>query len=171
MSMEANQPVGSGEVSQEHRQYAAITQGLILAMGALGLINGLLGLLPLGLGLIGLSGLLGTLGWLAMIGVVVVFFLWKDKGDFLYGHVRQALGLVLLSFAVAIVLGILSSFVGVAAIVTGRLPTILVVTGLIGMAINAVFAYFGYNGLQAAQKGEPYLYPVVGEFIANFGKK
>lgn len=183
--MEANQPIDAGEVSQQDRSNATIVQALILAMGAAGLLGGLLGILP-GYGLLGLSSLLAVVNWGAAIAVIVLFFMWKDKGEFMYGHLRQALGLVLLSLVVSIALTIVGVIVGAIvgmfvvasapsamALATGvrAVTPVVLIVGLLGMAVNAVFAWFGYQGMQAAQKGQSYLYPYVGEFIANFGKK
>lgn len=171
MSLEANQPVGSGGVTQQDKNNAAITQGLVLAIGGIGVLNGLLSL-SFSISTLALAGLLGMLSWGAMIGVIVVFFLWKDKGEFMHGHVRQALGLILISIAVGIVMAILGGIVGgTALLVTGRISAAVYLVSFLGLAINAAFGWCGYLGLQAAQKGEPIEYPVVGSFITNFGKK
>lgn len=157
---EANQPVPSGAVTQDDKNNAAIVQGLVLATGVLGIIP-----------------ILSTIGWLAAVGVIVLYFVWKDKSDFVKGHLRQALGLMLVWVAVGIVLMIVGMIIGamvIGAMMRGSFGALAGLTTLmtvVGLVINLGIGALGLMGLLAAQKGEAYEYPVVGKFISNFGQK
>lgn len=162
MGSEANQPVVSGEVSQEDKNYATIVQGLVLA-------SGLLSIIPI----------LNMLSWVAVVGVIVLFFVWKDRSPFLSGHLRQALGLILISIAIGLVFAIIGGIVAAAAFgaaIRGNAAALGAFGGLgffaiISLVLNLAVGVLGLMGLLAAQKGEAYEYPVVGKFITNFGQK
>lgn len=162
MGSEANQPVVTGEVSQEDKNYATIVQGLVLA-------SGLLSIIPV----------LGMLSWIAVVGVIVLYFVWKDRSAFLSGHLRQALGLILIAIAIGIVFAIIGGIMAAAAFgaaMRGNAAALaglggLGVFGIIQFVVNLAIAACGLMGLLAAQKGEAYEYPVVGKFITNFGQK
>lgn len=162
MGMETNQPVVEG-VTQDEKNNASIIQGLVLGAGVLGFIP-----------------FINFFGWLCSIAVIVLYFVWKDKGPFVGHHARQGMGLQLILVAVGIVLAIIGAIVAAATFSSlargslggiGAIGTVGMLFTVIGFAINIGSAVLGLLGLLAAQKGETYTYPVIGNFITNFGKK
>lgn len=141
------------EVSQDDKNMAMLVHGLV--------------------GLSGLASFLSALRWigfLAAIASVVLYFVFKSRSEFVVRHAKQAAGLQVLIFVLSLVMAIIFGGVAVTAAVTGGLGAALAMSGLallFGLAIGIIALLFGIMGLLKAQKGEGYLYPVVGRFVDN----
>lgn len=141
------------EVSQEDRNLAMVVHGLVA-------LTGLASVVPV----------FGAIGLLAAIATVVLYFVWKTKGDFVARHAKQAAGFQVVLFVIGLILTILGGGLMVGSAAMGSMGGMLAMGGLvalIGWVIGLAALALGVMGLLKAQKGEEYTYAVVGKFVDN----
>lgn len=141
------------EVSQQDRNLAMVVHGLVA-------LTGLSSVVPV----------FGGLGLLAAIATVVLYFVWKTRGDFVARHAKQAAGFQVVLFVIGLILGILGGGLMVGSAAMGSVGGAIAMGGLlalIGWVIGLAALAVGVMGLLKAQKGEEYIYPVIGKSVDN----
>lgn len=141
------------ETDQQNRNLAMVVHGLVA-------LTGLSSVLPV----------LGYIGLLAAVATVVLYFVWKSKGEFVARHAKQAAGLQALLFVIGLLLSVVVGGAVAATAMAGGFGAALAIGGflaLVGWIIGLIALILGVMGLMSAQKGQPYTYPVIGRFVDN----
>lgn len=141
------------EADQQNRNLAMVVHGLVA-------LTGLSSVLPI----------LGYIGLLASIATVVLYFVWKSKGEFVTRHAKQAAGLQVVLFLVGLLLSVIVGGAVATTAMAGGFGAALAIGGflaLVGWIIGLIALILGIMGLMSAQKGQPYTYPLIGRYIDN----
>ena len=111
----------------------------------------------------------GGLGLLALLGALALYFVQKPRSAFVAQHAKQAAGVLVLLFALGLVLGMtMAGMAGILAFLPGGAAASLVlywIVRLVGVAVGVGAIVLGWIGLQRAQRGEAFLYPVLGPWL------
>lgn len=138
--------------AQDDRKLVMLAHGLVIATGVASLFLWA-----------------GGLGLLALVGAVALYFVHKPRSPFVAGHAKQAAGLLLLLFALGLGLAMVVTFTASAlALLPGGGAVVLLLywtMRLAGVTIGACAIVLGWIALQRAQRGEEYLYPIVGPWL------
>lgn len=141
------------EASQDDKNLAMVVHGLVA-------LTGLAAVVPV----------FGAIGLLAAIATVVLYFVWKSKGEFVTRHAKQAAGLQVVLFAIGIILTILGGGLLFGSAAMGNVGGAIAMGGLMALVswiIGLGALALGIMGLLKAQKGEAYTYPVIGQWVDN----
>jgi uncharacterized Tic20 family protein len=119
----------------------------------------------------GIAHLAVLFGIWGLIANIVLHFVYREKSQFVAHHTKQALGLTVVSWVVAMVLGIFllgSGFRFVmmpTARLTGTLLSILVLAAwsIVVLVLVIIGAVNGFNG-------QDYTYPIFGKTVDSIGK-
>lgn len=106
-------------------------------------------------------------GWLALLYNLVVWFMYREKSKFVAGHVKQALGLWVLTTALQLVLTFLAAGSGFLMM---RSPGALFGGFSLALVIWLVVAVMTIIAAIRGFSGQEYRHPVIGDMIARVGE-
>jgi uncharacterized Tic20 family protein len=119
----------------------------------------------------GIAHLAVLFGIWGLIANIVLHFVYREKSQFVAHHTKQALGLTVVSWVVAMVLGMLVLGTGFhfmmmpSAVLTGALLSILVL-GAWSIVVLVLVIMGAVNGFQ----GQDHTYPIFGKMVDSIGK-
>lgn len=123
----------------------------------------------------GLTHLAILLNWVGLIVNVVLYVVYRPKSSYVTHHVKQALGLQLISIVVVAILGLVAGVGSVSALgsvgkyggkaLLGSMFMGIGSTALIGLITLVMAVIAAVKGFQ----GTEYRHPLFGEFVARLG--
>lgn len=123
--------------------------------------------------LAGLAHVAAIFGWVGVVANIVLFVLYREKSQYVTGHVKQGLGLSVIGVAGSWLLGLLGAGGLTSLFYSGAFGAAVgmgLLLGLLGAAFGITVLVLGILAAIKGFKGEEHRYPLFGEFVAKIGE-